>query len=280
MRQIITKIDRTVFLSDISVRRASDGLTDFRTTADHPLNNSGAAFYNSYGRVRNLVNDSSGTEIDIEYQPRLRKMASLRVSVHPDDAAGLSRREAENIFQAFPSCSLRKVEIACDFPNAIGIDAEFVRRHLKLGKSRLRHGRKYPHAAWFGAAHAAKFVRSYPKAEVDGYRIELQLNHPFLSKHNIHESPDFARLAEVAESQIRFFDLDWQSLSRSIWRHYPRHAPLLLTQVKARCAVLTELLKFLGSIGISNPTRFLVPMSINRTVSAALRRWARRWTEG
>jgi hypothetical protein len=188
MRQITTKIDRTVLLSDISIRRASDGLKDFRTTADHALNHSGAAaFYNSYGRVRNLVNDSSATKIDIEYQRCLRKMSGMRITVIPEDIAGLTRTELEKISQALSPYSLRKVEIACDFPKAMGMNSEFVRRHLKPGKSRLRHAPKYPEAAWFGAAHAAKFVRSYLKAEVHGYRVELQLNHLSLRKNNMRD---------------------------------------------------------------------------------------------
>jgi len=204
-------------------------------------------------------------------------MSGMRITVIPEDIAGLTRTELEKISPAFAPFSFRKVEIACDFPKAIGMNAEFVRRHLKPGKSRLRHAPKYPEAAWFGVAHAAKFVRSYLKAEVSAYRIELQLSRQFLHKHNIHGPPDFVRLEEVAASQIRFFDVDWASLSRSIRRHYPRDASLLLIKVQAHSAVLTELLKFLGSIGISNPTRFLVPMAINRTVYAALRSWARRW---
>lgn len=160
------------------------------------------------------------------------------------------------------------------------MDADFVRRHLKSGKSRLRVTPKYPEAAYFGAAKSSKFIRSYFKPPIDGYRIELQLNPNFLETHGVKTPADFVRLAGITTSQIRFFDVDWPALSRSIRRHYPRDAAILLRKAREHSDVLTELLKFLRAIGITNPTRFLIPMAINRTVSAALRSWARRWAKG
>lgn len=227
-----------------------------------------------------LINDFTGTQIVIEYQRRFRKMAWMRVSVNPDDAAGLGRRELESILCAFRPYRLRSLELALDFPSESEMDADFVRRYLKSGKSRLRHRPKYPQAAWLGTARAAKLVRSYPKVPVDGFRIELQLNSKFLEKRGINVPADFLRLVGIAKSQIEFFDVNWSSLSRSVKRHYPQNAGILIKEVRQRSEVLGELLKYLRSIGITNPVRFLIPMDINRTVSAAVRLWAQRWAKG
>ena len=157
------------------------------------------------------------------------------------------------------------------------MDANFVRRGLKCGKSKLRYNVRFPDAAWIGAASSPKFIRSYPKSSIGRYRVELQVNREFLTKHNLRTPADLVRLAEIARSQIRFLDVDWIALSTHIRRHFPRYPEILLRKAREQEGVITELLQFLRCIGVTNPTRFLVPMSINRTVSDALRLWTRRW---
>jgi hypothetical protein len=156
------------------------------------------------------------------------------------------------------------------------MNAGFVRRHGKFGKSKLRPNRRYLQAVWFGVPGSAKFVRGYPKPQIGGFRLEQQLNRDFLDRHGIKTPEDFARLPEILIRQIGFFRVNWTELSRYMRRHL-RHPQALLSMARRRSGILIELLTFLRSISIANPDRFLLPMAINGRISEALKQWAEQW---
>jgi hypothetical protein len=156
------------------------------------------------------------------------------------------------------------------------MNAAFVKRHLKCGKSRLRPNRRYPHAAWFGAPGSSKFVRCYPKPTIGGFRIELQLNRELLAKHKIQSADDFVRLPPIVARQIVFFRMDWHRLATHLKRS-SRLADTLLRRARALNRNLTELLRFLRQVSVANPERFLARLPLNDKISEALRRWKRRW---
>lgn len=140
----------------------------------------------------------------------------------------------------------------------------------------MRRNNRYPNAVWFGETGSSKFLRCYLKEEVGGYRIELQMNREFLEAHGIRTTTDFLRLPSIVIHQISFSHMDWTHLSRYVQRKF-RHTEVILRKARERKANLSELLKFLRQLGVSNPDRFLIPMAINGQISQALKRWAEQW---
>jgi len=112
----IAGIDRVVFTSEADINWALDALGDFRTLTNRALRNLDAGLFSApYGRVRRLLNSGTGTEIFIQYLPRFRRMAPVRVAVVPADIPGLRRRELERILSAFAPYRLSIVELRLDF---------------------------------------------------------------------------------------------------------------------------------------------------------------------
>jgi hypothetical protein len=140
----------------------------------------------------------------------------------------------------------------------------------------MRRNNRYPDAVWFGATGSSKFLRCYLKPEVGAYRIELQMNCEFLEAHGIRTTTDFLCLPKILVHQINFSRMDWVRLSRYVQRKF-RHTEVILRKARERKANLSELLEFLRQVGVSNPDRFLLPMTINGEISRALRRWAKQW---
>jgi hypothetical protein len=173
-KEVIVRLDRQMLTSEATLKSALSALAEFRTESDVALKNS-AHRWGAYGRLRILTNTQTQTRLFVYYRPRFRGLPAIRVVVIPDDVPGIARGEFEKILRAFTPYRLRSVEIAHDFSRDSGMNAKFVRRYLKSGKSRLRHNVLFQKAAWVGAAGSAKFIRAYPKPEVDGYRVELQL---------------------------------------------------------------------------------------------------------
>jgi hypothetical protein len=159
---LVSKIDRTVLSSTAPLVLALDGLSNFRTVSDYVLRQKSANQFGAYGRVRTLVNDKTKTQIFLQYQPRMRKQAPIRVAIVPIDTVGLRRKELELILRAFAPWRFSVIEFAMDFSSA-DMDAAFVRQHLKCGKSRMRPNRNFPNAVWFGAPGSEQFTRCYFK---------------------------------------------------------------------------------------------------------------------
>jgi hypothetical protein len=112
----IAGIDRIALTSTADLAYALDTLSDFRTVSDHALKNVNDGFFRApYGRVRRLRNSGTKTEIFIQYQPRFRRMAPVRVVVVPADLPGLRRGELERILSAFVPFRLSIVEVRLDF---------------------------------------------------------------------------------------------------------------------------------------------------------------------
>lgn len=156
------------------------------------------------------------------------------------------------------------------------MNASFVRRHVKCGKSRMRPNIRYPDAVWFGAPNSSKFLRCYPKREVGGFRMELQVNRKLLEVHGIKTANDFLRLVAIVVHQVQFFRVDWKQLTRYVRRNL-RHPEAILRKAHERKGNLNKLLRFLRQVRVANPDRFLVSLPVNQKISAAVRRWAKRW---
>ena len=115
--ECIVRADRQVITSETDLVAAVQKLSDFRTERDYVLRNTEAPlFWTAYARVRRLINDRTKTKLFINYKPRYRRLASIRVAIVPDDVAGLRRPEFEMILRTFEPYRLTHVELAIDFP--------------------------------------------------------------------------------------------------------------------------------------------------------------------
>jgi len=179
------------------------------------------------------------------------------------------------IYRAFEPSRLVIAELAMDFPKGT-MSAGYVKRHWKLGRAHIRRNTHYPHAVWHGAPRSAQFSRGYPKPEVDGFRVEIQLNIEGLERYGIANPADFERLPAILTAQMGFFRMDWAKLARYV-RKNMRHADTILRMARQQRGVLTELLNFLHAVGVSNPQNFLIPMPVNEPMYAALRVWGDQW---
>jgi hypothetical protein len=113
----VAGIDRVVLTSAADLGRALETLPEFRTVSDHAMRNLDAGLFHSpYGRARRLVNDRTKTALFVDYKPRFRRMALLRIAVVPEDVSGLRRRELASILTAFAPYRLVIVELRLDFP--------------------------------------------------------------------------------------------------------------------------------------------------------------------
>ena len=204
------KIDRVVLSGATTIEAASKALSDFRITADHGrLNINEGFFLAPYGRFRRMTCDRSGTHLFVEYQPRFRRLAPVRVAIFPDDVTGLRRRELEAILSAFRPYRLRILEIAIDFPRSRGMSAQFIRRTVRCGKSRMRPNKNFPDAVWLGAPKSEKFLRSYPKPSIDGFRVEMQFNRGAIKKYGLNDPGNWVHLPEIVVRHIGFFRVAW-----------------------------------------------------------------------
>ena len=252
------KVDRVVCESGADLKLAAPRLVGFRCVNDYALRNiSDSLFLAPYGRVRQLESTSTGTRVFISYAPRYRSLPLIRIATVPTDEKGARRRELSRLIGAFAPSHLSVVEMAVDFPLGT-VDSKFVRRHVKFAKSQMRRNSRYPHAVWLGAPRSARFLRCYPKAVIDRFRLEVQFNRSFLQQHQVVRLGDFKRLADVFGKNVGFFEVNWSELRRYAQRHL-RHPGEMIRMARERQNNLVEMLKILRSV-IPNANRFLLPM--------------------
>jgi hypothetical protein len=270
---ISAKVDRVVFCSWASRDFVVTALRNFRVKSSHGLRNLQTPWA-SYARLDTLYNVANGSKLFLYHRPRYRGLPALRIALNPDDFIGLTRPELHSILLACKPYRLLIAEIALDFPQTM--DANFIRRHLLAGKSRLRRNTRFPEAAWYGAPDSAKFVRCYPKDPTNSFRVEFQANRPFLEKNKISGALDLAKLALLVAEEICFLRVLWSRLNRYVRKHL-RHPDRLLLMAYRRRASLPEFLNFLQEITVSNPRRFLTPLKINDPMRRALGKLAAHW---
>jgi hypothetical protein len=113
---VVAKIDRVVLRSNTALEYFALALPEFRTTSDYARRNVNTGFFLApYGRARQMVNHRTKTQLFVQYYPRFRRLASLRVAIVPDDRRGLKRKELEKITAALSPFHFLVIEIALDF---------------------------------------------------------------------------------------------------------------------------------------------------------------------
>ena len=158
------------------------------------------------------------------------------------------------------------------------MNAKFVRQHLRSGKARMRWAPGFSKAAWFGAPNSHHFVRCYQKPVV-GFRVEVQFNRGAVEKCGLDDPNQWLRLPEIVGDHVHFYRMDWPRLRKYLERN-PRMAETIFRRALALEGNLDELMRFLRQVSVSNPSRFLISMPLNETISLALKRLRRQWKLG
>jgi hypothetical protein len=92
----------------------------------------------TYKRVRQYLNEQTGTKIFLQYDPAVPWLAIVKVTFCPEDRYGLMRYELEAFLGYFKKYRILTIELSFDFKPGSGVDEEFVLRYGLFGKSRPR----------------------------------------------------------------------------------------------------------------------------------------------
>lgn len=234
----------------------------------------------TYNRVREYVNPHSGTKVFLQYDPCAPWLAAVKVTFCPDDRYGLLRDELESFLSSFQKYRLLTVEISFDFTPESGVDEEFVQRHALFGKSRPRNAEGSGGRLTLGTRKSTKFVRCYQKAELEVYRVELQLHSEWLRVRRIRKLQDLAMLPRlIFPKHFKFVRVDWNSVSTSMLHRGTRHLGKI-HEAKRQASSIHGVVRYLGNdVGLVNPYRFLRTMKITGQVRRHFRRWIRQWCD-
>jgi hypothetical protein len=274
-KQLTLRIDRTKI--DAGLLRPPD-IPGFRIVADtRILPQTDVA---TYGRVRTLINDDTGTRAFMLYERKLPRLPHLRVTIIPKDRPGLVYKEARIIADAIPDYRLNLVELAFDFDESAGIDKVFIEYHALFGKSRPAFDRQYPNATRLGTRQSRKLVRAYPKPEI-GFRVEVESHRALLQDAGIFHFEDLDRLPAILfPKHFRFVKVAWSPLRAYLAKRYPNSTQFksAIAQAKRHRRSIHLFLRFLRSeLRVNNPHRLLSHSGKNGIIADAIERF--RWVD-
>jgi hypothetical protein len=231
----------------------------------------------TYGRVRNLKNLKTGTEIYAQYWAEQPWLEPVKLTAVGDDSRGLQRAELETICGQFRWTRLLTVELALDFGEASEVDRSFVLRHGIFGRSQLVRGRFFKDLR-YGTRHSGTMVRAYKKPETGCFRVEVELHSAWLRKNKLNTSEDLSRLSDLLiPDRLCFVEIDWEFLSAHLSKK-GLPAKALIKRAQSKADSLGRVLSFLRhEVGLSNVRRFVRPLEINKPIQRQLRAWAERW---
>ena len=229
----------------------------------------------TYARCRCFRSLTNGAKVFLQYQPLKGWLKPWKVTLVSDDASGLSRDEIKRVLKYCKSYRLLLVEVAIDFSSSMGINKKFIRSHAVFGKSRRRAYTK-ENDLYYGGRKADKLIRCYEKPKVGAYRVELELHSGLLRRHSISALDDLVRLpALVCPKHLQLVDLDWSRLRRHLANKIGSSSDGVIAAARRRRTSLSRLRQYLRRKGVANTHRFLVPRTMNKDVSRALKEWVR-----
>lgn len=165
------------------------------------------------------MNKRNGAQILVYSERKSRKLDPYRITFIPNDRLGLQPEDVLAVAECMEGHRIVLAEMALDFTVDSGVDCAFVRGHGLFGKCREHSVGKRPGWDAWGSRRGAKFVRSYFKAEVDGHRVEAQVQTRFLRDHRINEISDLPRLAKILpRDHVWFARLSEEKFSEAL-RH-------------------------------------------------------------
>jgi hypothetical protein len=274
---VTVKVDAVKVAASEFWKEGFNCLDGYRRAYDYRIPGTGKD--KAYNRVCQYVQLKTGLKVGVSYDPANGWMPNCMATISPPDKTGMKRATLEEILELLPHNRFLKVELAHDFCSDSIVDADFIRRHLVVGKSRRKDDPRQSEVLYFGARLSPVFARCYYKEAIDCYRVELEFHSEWLKKNHIATTDDFVKLPDlVARSHIAFFKIDPLKLSAALLR---LGAPVTSTMRKviSRKDDLSVALRYLRKIGLTNSVRVLTPLKTNSRVEKALRQWAQDWQE-
>jgi len=250
----------------------------FRRSADFRPHRQGKIA--TYARVRTFLSLTDSTQIRVQYQPLVPWVDDCRITLIADDQCGLQPAEVEKILVQCAQHKVTAVELAMDFDPDAGIDEEFVMKHGRFGKSRLKKG--MAGQLRFGSRASPKMVRFYPKPSVRSFRVEIEAHSSLVRKYSSRSARDLGSLAwKLSQKHVQFATVRWSKLRPYLCKRVgPSKAEAILDEAADRGEKsLRRAIRYLSSEGVPNPHRFLRPMAINQDIRQAFGEWAEWWYE-
>jgi hypothetical protein len=246
-------------------------VSDFRPRAQGKLR--------TYDRLMKFESLRNRATIAEQYKPKRRWLSDCRFLMTADDKTGIMPDELNALLEPTLSHRISMVELALDFSTSLGVDETFVRRHGLFGKSRRRK-MEYAGLLRFGSRASTKLVRCYFKTVVAAYRVEIQANSGLLRRYKIKSADELPRLAPLLHpAHIRFAALAKGPLKKHLIRKFGSDGILVYDEAKRRATCSLRLaLRYLASVRITNPSRFLTPLPINDEIRLAIKRWSRKFS--
>jgi len=236
----------------------------------------------TYARCRQLVHLETGTKLYIQYQKQKAWLAGWKVTLVANDRRGLNREDLDPVLARCRMHRLLMAEVAFDFSPESGVDLHFVKGHGLFGKSRRRFDRGGQGELRFGSRKSGKLVRCYPKAEIDAFRVEIEIHSRLLRANQVTTVDDMWKLAvAVVPDHIRFVRVSWKRLRRHLMRKFGRaKGRRLHRETRERAYSIHRLCRYLRNRGVHNVHRFLVEMAINNQLRRALGDWKVKISNG
>jgi hypothetical protein len=275
-RLLKTRIDRVQILCGAPQGHELPDIPGYKVDSDKFVR--GQTTVRTYNRVKAYRNPASGAKVFVQYEPNAPWLAPVKATFCPNDRCGLQRSDVDSFVENFLTYQPLTVELSFDFNSKSCIDKEFIRRHAIFGKSRPGHSEPSSERLTYGTRKSTKFVRAYEKANVGGYRVELQLNSEWLRLRDIRELPDLVRLpALIFPKHFKFARLDWDSIEAALL-HRSGTQRTALRKAKRKGGSIHAAMRVLSNEGgLANPHRFLRTMRVTGKVRRYFRRWINRW---
>jgi hypothetical protein len=270
------KFDRFQVLAQLPVGARPPEISGYQVVRDSFVRSQTTT--QTYARVRELLNPTSGTQIFIQYHPALPGLSPFKLTLVSDDRKTMPLEEIRRILGRFTRHRFSLVEVAWDFQPTSGIDLCFVRRCALFGKSRRNISRLYALSALYGSRKGQKLVRCYSKKELNSFRVELELHSAWLRRYGISQLEDLRKLpASLFPNHFRFVDLDWKRLEKCLL-HRGLQAAQIIEEAKQKSDSIHGVLWFLRrSAGVNNAHRFLVDGYGNQTIQESLKKWSQQF---
>jgi hypothetical protein len=277
----VVRLDRIQIVSWAPPGAKPPAIPGFKIKYDHFLwaKNGNAPMY---GRAQDLRHRKSGARIAWQYRRKRGWVKQWRITINGDDQTGILPAQLSRVMAKCRHFRFVMLELAIDFPPAMGVDGGFVKRHALFGKSRRDFKKGGKGQLRYGTRHSAKLVRCYWKEQVSAYRVELELHSQLLRRFGVNKTQDPSEIDfGIVPKHFRFARLRWRALSEYVNRRMGSDADHVLEGARERAATsILKAMRFLRRKGIPNVHRFLKPLAINEQVKKAIADWAFEFHRG
>jgi hypothetical protein len=235
-----------------------------------------------YERARSMRGVDSDARIAWQYRRNRSWVKPWRITMNGDDQTGILPGQLSRVMRRCRHFRFVLLELAIDFPPALGVDRRFVKRRALFGKSRRDFQKGGKGQLRYGTRHSPKLVRCYWKEQVNAYRVEIELHSQLLGRFGVNKTQDPTEIDfGIVPKHFRFARLRWRALSEYVNRSMGSDGEYILAGARERAATsILKALRFLRRKGIPNVHRFLKPLAMNERVKKAIADWAFEFHRG